>query len=475
MNISQLLNNIVNTQFDFDVTGLSLNTQTLQEGDVFVALQGAKGHGIDYIDQAIDKGCVAVLVDSQAVECRVPTIRIDQLSSYLPTLANTFYSQATQVEIIGVTGTNGKTSAAHFISQLLNKLGVKTGLIGTLGISDNSQQSNHTTPDILTLYRALDEYANKDINTAVLEVSSHALAQDRIQGLNITQAVFTNFSQDHLDYHQTLAHYQAEKLKLFQLDSLKGVILNEDDASFTNFQSASNTASQITYSINDFNDIKTTEYGFIAQLDGFVFEVPFLGKFNLMNILAAYNTLKARGFSTQQIVPLLHQLNPPPGRMQKNAQQLIWIDYAHTPDAIEKAIITLQSHYPEHKIRVIFGCGGDRDKSKRAKMGKITSKLADTIILTNDNPRSENPRAIINDILSGVDDSYEVIINENRQIAIENAVITLEEDECLLIAGKGHETTQILNHETLESNDNDMVLAAIIEAARLKKIKNKQR
>lgn len=474
MNISQLLSNIVNTQFDFDVTGLSLNTQTLQEGDVFVALQGAKGHGIDYIDQAIDKGCVAVLVDSQIVECRVPAIRIDQLSSHLPALASTFYSQATQVDIIGVTGTNGKTSVAHFISQLLNKLEVKTGLIGTLGISDNSQQSNHTTPDILTLYRALDEYANKGINTAVLEVSSHALAQDRIQGLNITQAVLTNFSQDHLDYHQTLAQYQAEKLKLFQLDSLKNVILNKDDASFANFQSASST-SQITYSIDDFDDIKTTEYGFITQLDGFVFEVPFLGEFNLMNVLAAYNTLKARGFSALQVAPSLHQLNPPPGRMQKNAQQLIWIDYAHTPDAIEQAIITLQNHYPAHKIRVVFGCGGDRDKSKRAKMGKITSKLADTIILTNDNPRSENPQAIIDDILSGIDDSYEVIINENRQIAIENAVITLAEEECLLIAGKGHETTQILNHETLKSNDNDMVLAAIIEAARLKKIKNKQR
>jgi UDP-N-acetylmuramoyl-L-alanyl-D-glutamate--2,6-diaminopimelate ligase len=203
--------------------------------------------------------------------------------------------------------------------------------------------------------------------------------------------------------------------------------------------------------------------------------VPFLGEFNLMNVLAAYNTLKARGFTSEQIIPLLHQLNPPPGRMQKNPQQLIWIDYAHTPDSIEKAIITLKNHYPEHKIRVIFGCGGNRDKDKRGKMGKITSKLADTIILTNDNPRDENPQAIINDILSGIDDSYEVIITENRQIAIENAVITLGEEECLLIAGKGHETTQIFQHETLESNDNDMVLAAIIEAARLKKIKNKQR
>ena len=475
MEIAQLLTNIVNTKFDIQFTGLSLNASKIQPGDIFVALQGSKSHGADYADQAIDRGCVAILVDAKNLECNVPTIRIDNLSDHLPTLAKTYYSDATKVELIGVTGTNGKTSVAHFISQLLNKLGTNTGLIGTLGIDKNSQQSSNTTPDILTLYRALNEYYQHDIKTAVLEVSSHALAQNRIEGLNITQAVFTNFSQDHLDYHHSLEMYKSEKIKLFQLDSLKSVVLNVDDASFKDFDIASKDVEKFNYSIDDFDDIKISEYGFITHLNGFVFEVPFLGEFNLMNVLAAYNTLKARGFTSEQIIPLLHQLNPPPGRMQKNPQQLIWIDYAHTPDSIEKAIITLQDHYPEHKIRVIFGCGGNRDKDKRGKMGKITSKLADTIILTNDNPRDENPQAIIDDILSGIDDSYEVIITENRQTAIENAVITLGEDECLLIAGKGHETTQIFNHETIESNDNDMVLAAIIEAARLKKIKNKQR
>ncbi|CAC9955279.1 UDP-N-acetylmuramoylalanyl-D-glutamate--2,6-diaminopimelate ligase [Bathymodiolus heckerae thiotrophic gill symbiont] len=475
MRINQLLQDIAPTKFDLTVKGLCLHSQHIQPGDVFIALKGDKTHGMDYIDQAINKGCVAVLIDSKDLECNVPTIRIDNLTDHLPTIAKTFYTKASNVETIGVTGTNGKTSVAFFISQLLNKLGTNCGLIGTLGIANNSQQSNNTTPDIITLYRALDEYAQNDINTVVLEISSHALAQNRIEGLNITQAVFTNFSQDHLDYHQTLEQYKSEKLKLFQLGSLKNVVLNADDTSFTDFNAASGNATKFNYSLNDFEDIKTTEYGFIVQLNDYVFEVPFLGEFNLMNILSAYNTLKACGFTDEQIIPLLHQLNPPPGRMQKNAQQLIWIDYAHTPDAIEKAIATLQAHYPEHNIRVIFGCGGDRDKSKRAKMGKITSKLADTIILTNDNPRSEDPQAIIDDILSGTDDSYEVIITENRQIAIENAIITLGEEECLLIAGKGHETTQIFNHETLESNDNDMVLAAIIEAARLKKIKNKQR
>ena len=210
------------------------------------------------------------------------------------------------------------------------------------------------------------------------------------------------------------------------------------------------------YSIHDFEDIKTTEYGFIVQLSGFVFEVPFLGEFNLLNMLAAYQTLKARQFTSAQIIPLLDKLGAPLGRMQKIKHHLAWVDYAHTPDAIEKAIITLQTHYPEHKIRVIFGCGGDRDQTKRAKMGKIVSKLASTIILTDDNPRSEDPNSIINDILNGIDDSYKVDIIQDRVLAIETGVTTLKENECLLIAGKGHESQQYYQDKILAMNDIDV-------------------
>jgi UDP-N-acetylmuramoyl-L-alanyl-D-glutamate--2,6-diaminopimelate ligase len=456
MNISNLLTNIIDTSLDLEVSGLCLNSQTLQSGDIFIALQGEKTHGIDYINQAIDKGCSAVLIDSKDFECNVPTIRIDNLADYLPTIANTFYPQASDVEIIGITGTNGKTSVAFFISQLLNKLNTNCGLIGTLGIANNSQQSNNTTPDIITLYRALDEYAQSNINTVVLEISSHALEQNRIKGLNITQAVFTNFTQDHLDYHQTLEQYKSAKLKLFQLNSLKNVVLNTDDASFSDFSQVCKNIPQCNYSLSDFKTIKTTEYGFITQLDDFVFEVPFLGEFNLMNILAAYNILKLRNFNNKQIIPLLHKLTPPVGRMHKINNHLAWVDYAHTPDALKKAIITLQAHYPQHNIRVIFGCGGERDKTKRALMGKIASKLASTIILTDDNPRSENPNQIIKDILSGIDDSYEVDIIQDRAMAIEAGITTLKENECLLIAGKGHENQQIYKDKIITMNDIDI-------------------
>lgn len=453
MNIKQLLQNIISTEFDFSVNGLCLNSQQVENGNVFVALQGVTNHGAEYIHQAIDNGCVCVLVDSKDIECSVPVIRIDDLSQHLPALAATFYTDAKKVKIIGVTGTNGKTSVAYFISQLLTMLGTKNGLIGTLGISNSEQNSSQTTPDILTLYRTLDGYKKDGIETAVLEASSHGIDQNRIAGLNISHAVFTNLTQDHLDYHYDLEAYKKVKTRLFSLNSVVSVILNKDDNNYFDFLKASKGKKNTDYSLADFTDTKTTEQGFLVTINGYVFEVPFLGKFNLLNILAAFSTLKALGFNDSAIIPLLHKLAPPLGRMHKIANQLVWIDYAHTPDALANAISTLKAHYPTHKIRVLFGCGGNRDKDKRAKMGKIASKLANTIILTNDNPRNEDPRAIINDILNGIDDSYEVNITLDRQLAIETAITTLSENECLLIAGKGHETTQQFKDKIIELND----------------------
>ena len=462
MNISKLLTDIVHTQIDIKVQDLCLNAANVQAGDVFVALQGKSTHGIQYIDQAIDQGCVAVLVDSQDFECSVPTIRINNLRQYLPTLATICYPQATQVEVIGITGTNGKTSVGYFISQLLNKLGVKNGLIGTLGISNSHITSHNTTPDILTLYKTLNQYHLDGINTAILEVSSHGLDQNRIAGINFKQAIFTNLTQDHLDYHHTLDEYQQAKLKLFELDSLNCVIVNQDDVQHLDFLKVAKSKTQITYSINDFEKIEATEQGFLCQLDDYVFEIPFLGEFNLSNVLAALNSVEQLGFKRSDIIPLLHHLLPPTGRMHKIKGALAWVDYAHTPDAITNAINTLQAHYPDFKVRIVFGCGGNRDQDKRAKMGKIASKLANTIVLTNDNPRGEDPQAIIDDILSGIDDSFELDITLDRKLAIETAIITLGENECLLIAGKGHESTQQFKDETLILNDIEIAQNAVI-------------
>ncbi len=461
MKINQLLAGISNTQINVEVQGLRLNAAQVQTGEVFVALRGGSNHGIDYADEAIKNGCVAILVDSQDYKCSVATIRIDNLKQHLQTLASRCYPNATKVKIIGITGTNGKTSVGHFIAQLLDKVGVKNGLIGTLGISHSSAKSHNTTPDILTLYKTLHQYHADGINTAVLEVSSHALDQDRVAGLNFKQAIFTNLTQDHLDYHHTLERYQHAKQQLFKFASLNSVVVNRDDGHHLDFLNATQCNNQATYGLDDLTKITATEHGFLCQLDDFVFELGLLGEFNLSNILATLSSVEQLGFERENIIPLLPQLLPPTGRMQKIKGMLAWVDYAHTPDAIKNAINTLKTHYPTHKIRVLFGCGGNRDQDKRAKMGNIAAKLADTIVLTNDNPRDEEPQAIINDILSGIDERFAVNITLDRQLAIETATATLNENECLLIAGKGHESTQVFKDEIVPLNDIEIAQNAV--------------
>lgn len=466
MNIQQLLHGIVSTNFDFAIKDVRLNSQQVENGDVFIALQGTTSHGADYINQAIDEGCCCVLIDSKDVECAVPTIRIDNLSTYLPVLAQRRYKNALSVDVVGVTGTNGKTSVSYFVAQLLTQLGIKNGLIGTLGISHSKQWHTHTTPDIFTLYHVLNNYAKKNIKTAVLEVSSHGIDQGRIAGLNIKHAVFTNLTHDHLDYHKDLNAYQKTKAQLFSLPSVEFAILNDDDVYYAAFLKAAKDKKIVNFSLEDFDNIKLSKQGFLVTLNNYVFEIPFLGRFNLLNVLSAFNTLKTFGFRDETIIPLLSKLKPPPGRMcpivntslsvQKIDNQLVWVDYAHTPDALKNAINTLKEHYPTHKIRVVFGCGGNRDQGKRAKMGRISSKLASSIILTNDNPRNEDPQSIINDILSGIDDNYNIEVIQDRQLAIETAVATLKDDECLLIAGKGHESTQQFKNKTIRLNDSEI-------------------
>jgi len=453
MNLSKLLDGIIETDISISIDGLCLNANNIISGDVFIALQGETTHGANYAQQAIDNGCVVILVDGMDIECSVPSIRIDNLKSHLQTIAARMYAEAQKVEVIGVTGTNGKTSVAYFASQLLDKLGVKNGLVGTLGISNSDIKSNNTTPDIITLYKALDQYYKNNINTAVIEISSHALDQNRIQGLNIKYAVFTNLTQDHLDYHHTLENYKKTKLKLFELESVKSVVINQDDENSIDFINVANDKKQYIYSLEDFDNLSANQYGFLAKLDNFVFELPQLGKYNALNILAALNTVEAMGFDIEKIIPLLPRLIAPIGRMQKINKSKVWVDYAHTPDAIKNAIETIKLHNPDDKVIIIFGCGGDRDQDKRHKMGKVASTFADMVVLTNDNPRSEDPESIINDITSGIDDSINIDITLDRELAIENAIHTLKEDESLLIAGKGHETYQIFKDKTIEFSD----------------------
>jgi len=462
MNIKHLLSNIKSTNYSFEVAGLSLNSKTLKKGDIFVALHGEKNHGSEYIANAIENGCIGVLIEGKEIDCTVPVIEIKNLKIKLSTLAENFYPKAKKVSLIAVTGTNGKTSVSHFISQLLSSLKIKNGVIGTLGISNTDKKSVNTTPDIFTIYSTLQDYSEQGVGIAIIEASSHALAQNRLEGLSFIQGIFTNLTQDHLDYHQTMDNYQDAKGKLFQSELTKKTIINRDDDNHGYFLNITSDKKPVTFSISDLGFYKSSEKGFICQLNNFVFELPLVGNFNLSNALAAYTSLSIMGHSDESLIPLLAKLSPPPGRMQQLQKSNIWIDYAHTPDALFNALATFKVHYPEFKIRVLFGCGGDRDKTKRQLMGKIASENADSIILTNDNPRSEDPQKIIDDILDGIKVENDVQIILDRKHAITSTIKTLGEYEVLLIAGKGHEKTQTIGSQIYQFSDIEVALDAFI-------------
>ena len=462
MDIKTLLANIQNTSFSFDVNGLSLNSQTVQKGDLFVALQGNQEHGYDYIEDAISNGCVAVLVDGKDVECSVPSIRVDNLKSYLVKLAKNLYPKANNIKLIAVTGTNGKTSVCHFISQLATSLNIKNGVIGTLGLTSIDKKTINTTPDIFTIYSALQNYINQGMKLVVIEASSHALVQGRLEGLTFIQGIFTNLTQDHLDFHKNMKSYKEAKGKLFNKNSIEKAIINLDDDNHSYFLDVSSEIPTETFCNNDFSYFKSNEYGFICKLNNFVFELPLIGNFNLSNALAAYKSIRSLGYEDDNVIPKLTELSPPPGRMQKIPRKNIWIDYAHTPDALLNVLKTLKVHSPEYRIRLVFGCGGDRDKTKRQIMGKIASANANSIVITNDNPRSEKPEKICDDILAGIKVENDVQVILDRKKAITSAVQTLGEDEVLLIAGKGHEDIQIIGSERLPFSDYEVAINAVI-------------
>ena len=462
MDIKTLLANIQNTSFSFDVNGLSLNSQTVQKGDLFVALQGNQEHGYDYIEDAISNGCVAVLVDGKDVECSVPSIRVDNLKSYLVKLAKNLYPKANNIKLIAVTGTNGKTSVCHFISQLATSLNIKNGVIGTLGLTSIDKKTINTTPDIFTIYSALQNYINQGMKLVVIEASSHALVQGRLEGLTFIQGIFTNLTQDHLDFHKNMKSYKEAKGKLFNKNFIEKAIINLDDDNHSYFLDVSSEIPTETFCNNDFSYFKSNEYGFICKLNNFVFELPLIGNFNLSNALAAYKSIRSLGYEDDNVIPKLTELSPPPGRMQKIPRKNIWIDYAHTPDALLNVLKTLKVHYPDYRIRLVFGCGGDRDMTKRQMMGKIASANANSIVITNDNPRSEKPEKICDDILAGIKVENDVQVILDRKKAITSAVQTLGEDEVLLIAGKGHEEIQIIGSERLAFSDYEVAINAVI-------------
>lgn len=477
MNISQLLKPWINQIIkDCTVSGIENDSRRIQLGDLFVAYAGAAADGRLFIDKAVSLGAAAVAYDPDHFPKNgflpesIPCIPVPKLAIQLGAIAREFYGDPSRsLTITGITGTNGKTTIAYQLAQAHEMLGQSTSYIGTIGQGNvNELKSlNNTTPDSLCLQKLLYQYKNQGIQQVCMEVSSHALAQHRVDTIEFNQALFTNLTLDHLDYHLTMENYAKAKALLFERESLQWAIINQDDA----YQRVMTAAvkphvRKISYGINQECDVKVmnwsmdingTEIEVRSPWGRYQLKIKALGQFNIYNSLALLSSLLASDYEPERVVNVLGQLKAAPGRMEVvSCSPYVFVDYAHTPDALEKALITL-NQLKKGRLWVVFGCGGDRDKSKRPVMGKIASQLADQIIITSDNPRTEEPERIIHEIISGVPSSSSVIQLVNREEAIAYALHKAEENDVILIAGKGHEAYQQIGSIKYDFCDQDVV------------------
>lgn len=471
------------------VSNLCLDTRQLKTGDAFIALAGIKVDGRDYIAKAIELGAAAILVESdknwQGIDWlgAVPVIAVDNLPSRVSEIAGHFFGEPSKkIQLIGITGTNGKTTCSLLAAQLLARLQKKSAVVGTIGyglleasaIAPLAQQislltsTGLTTPDPVTLQRILNELVTGGAASIAIEVSSHSLQQKRVAGVQFTSAIFTNLTQDHLDYHGDLQSYGNAKAQLLQMPQLQNAIINIDDnwaSSLINKAPAG--VNVIGYSTEKVADVYATNIELHAQgvrahlhtpWGEAEINSPLLGKFNLSNLLAVIAAIGAQGFSLQEIVPLIAQLEAAPGRMQlvsvdQAVQEIqVIVDYAHTPDALDNTLQAIHQH-KAGRVWTVFGCGGDRDKTKRPQMGKIAERLSDYVIVTNDNPRSEDPATIAAEIVRGMNHPSGCLVIADRAQAIDFAVQQAKAGDIVLIAGKGHEDYQIFATQTLPFSD----------------------
>ena len=454
------------------VTGVALDSRLVVPGDLFIAVKGTQTDGAQYIAQAIEKGAVAILLEQNMVSAdwAVPVIALPELSEYVSDIAGVFYGQPSQqMPVTAITGTNGKTTCSQLLAQLFELLGESSGFIGTLGYGLsgnglNTKDTGLTTPDAVSVQRILAELKDAGAKRIAMEVSSHSLVQRRIAGLQIDTAVFTNLTRDHLDYHGNLNSYAAAKARLFAMTGLKNAVINIDDnvgrLILVNLDPLVNG---ISYSVENHSaDIHCDRISISASgIDAEVvtpwgrgrLNSSLLGKFNLANLLAVIGAAGMQGFALDKILQAAVSLTAVTGRMElvdTNARPAVVIDYAHTPDALEKALQALRNHC-QGELWVVFGCGGDRDIGKRAEMGKVADHRADNIVVTSDNPRTESPEKIIDQVLLGITRDVSVVVD--RRDAIRTAIKDAQPNDVILIAGKGHEDYQILGAQRLPFSD----------------------
>ena len=441
------------------------NSNLVKEGQIFVAIKGNTVDGHDFIDEAIKNGA-SKIVSEKELNISIPYEIVSDTKEYLKKhLVNEYSDIVNKLKIIGITGTNGKTTSCYLIYQMLNKIGKETAYLGTIGFyyKNKKIELNNTTPDILTLYKYLMEAVENDIEYLVMEVSSHALSFERIAGLKLKVAAFTNLTEDHLDYHKTMENYLNEKLKIVNyLDKGAYILLNSDDKSSTKFMERYPLYK--TYGLN--GDYKIINHNIHPDHTDLVFSynnkeykvtTNLTSKFNVYNYLTCISVLNTLGINLDELVGITKEIYPPKGRCEtyKVGKGYAVVDYAHTPDAVEK-VIEAYTELKRNRIITIIGCGGDRDPIKRPIMGNIATKLSDYVIFTNDNPRTEDPKKIMDDIVKdNHSKNYEIIFD--RKEAILKGIKMLEKDDILLVLGKGHEDYQIIGHEKIHFDDAEII------------------
>lgn len=469
------------------VSGLALDSRQVQKGDVFFACGGNRQHGREFIDEAIAAGAVAVVCESAEAghELRhtVPVITVPGLTFQIGLMAERFYGSPTRDQfVIGVTGTNGKTSISQFIAQAL-QADAPCGVIGTLGngLFGKLKPATHTTPDAISLHAMLDEMRNDGARYVVMEVSSHGLEQGRVAGVAFDVAVFSNLSHEHLDYHGDMASYGRAKQRLFAAQGLKYAVINSDDEFGRQLlQQLPDSVEQISYGFAPYmsaqqqlmpsllaSNLKLDREGLCMQVAGKwgqgELRAPLLGAFNACNLLAALAVLLLADIGLHDALQRLSRVQPVPGRMQgfvRKGQPLVVVDYAHTPDALQQVLSTLREH-GAGQVHCVFGCGGERDKAKRPLMGAVAERLADQLIITDDNPRHEDSQQIIEQILQGIAVPARVQVIADRAAAIAQAIARAGPEDIVLIAGKGHEEYQLVAGKRLPFSDAAQVTKAL--------------
>lgn len=441
---------------------LKTNSKEVTYGDTFIALRGNNNDGHKFIDEAIKNGATEIICEYG--DYSVNTIIVPNTKDYLNEYLNDNYKYLfDDLKIIGITGTNGKTTTAFITSSILNKLNINSAYIGTIGFYINGKlikSLNNTTPDTLTLYKLIKEAKENDCKFIVMEVSSHSLDMNRLASIKLDIALFTNLTQDHLDYHKNMDNYLNSKLKIINYLKDDGILIVNNDSEYSkyfNFKNKKSIGKNLsTYQILDYVNSKDL---IIFKYENKKYEVKInlKSKFNVYNYISCLAILNSLGINIEDIISVSSLIEAPPGRMETFVYKnnYIIIDYAHTPDAVLK-IINASKETFNKKIITIIGCGGDRDKTKRPIMGDIATKLSDYVIFTSDNPRCENPKSIIDDIIEHLDtNNYKTIID--RKEAILNTLKTLD-NSCLLILGKGHEDYQIINNQKYHFSDKEIVL-----------------